>query len=171
MDGGRCAEPGRSAARGAFVDVCARPGRCGDPVGPRKLEKLARAHRSPPEHAGDDLGPAARTGGGGRLKPRAPPAALAALIPVLAVAGPAVAEVKSVTPNGFEVASTATQRGLDRAGGHRNDRRTDDARPRHRPAPRGARGGRRRRRFWRAEPGARRDFRHLLSDATPATTS
>ena len=33
---------------------------------------------------------------------------LAALIPVLAAAGPAAAEVKSVTANGFEVASTAT---------------------------------------------------------------
>ena len=33
---------------------------------------------------------------------------LAALIPALAVAGPAAAEVKSVTANGFEVASTAT---------------------------------------------------------------
>jgi uncharacterized protein YndB with AHSA1/START domain len=33
---------------------------------------------------------------------------LAALIPVLAVAGPAAAEVKSVAPSGFEVASTAT---------------------------------------------------------------
>jgi uncharacterized protein YndB with AHSA1/START domain len=32
---------------------------------------------------------------------------LAALIPVLAVAGPAAAEVKSVTANGFEVASMA----------------------------------------------------------------
>jgi len=33
---------------------------------------------------------------------------LTALIPVLAVAAPAAAEVKSATPNGFEVASTAT---------------------------------------------------------------
>jgi uncharacterized protein YndB with AHSA1/START domain len=33
---------------------------------------------------------------------------LAALIPVLAVAGPATAEVKSATPNGFEVVSIAT---------------------------------------------------------------
>jgi len=33
---------------------------------------------------------------------------LVALIPVLAIAGPAVAEVKSVAPSGFEVASTAT---------------------------------------------------------------
>jgi hypothetical protein len=33
---------------------------------------------------------------------------LAVLIPVLAAAGPAAAEVKSVTANGFEVASTAT---------------------------------------------------------------
>ena len=33
---------------------------------------------------------------------------LAALIPALAVAGPAAAEVKSITANGFEVASTAT---------------------------------------------------------------
>ena len=33
---------------------------------------------------------------------------LAALIPMLAVADPAAAEVKSAAPNGFEVASTAT---------------------------------------------------------------
>jgi uncharacterized protein YndB with AHSA1/START domain len=33
---------------------------------------------------------------------------LSVLIPVLAAAGPAAAEVKSVTANGFEVASTAT---------------------------------------------------------------
>jgi uncharacterized protein YndB with AHSA1/START domain len=33
---------------------------------------------------------------------------LAALIPALAAAGPVMAEVKSVTANGFEVASTAT---------------------------------------------------------------
>jgi uncharacterized protein YndB with AHSA1/START domain len=33
---------------------------------------------------------------------------LLALIPVLGVAGPAAADVKSVAPNGFEVASTAT---------------------------------------------------------------
>jgi uncharacterized protein YndB with AHSA1/START domain len=33
---------------------------------------------------------------------------LAALIPVLAVAGPAAAEVKSATPNGFEVVSIIT---------------------------------------------------------------
>ncbi len=76
----------------------------------KKSEGLARAHRSAPEHGRDHLGQAARTGGGCRLSRGLCDAdqGPGGLILISAVAGPASAEVKSVTPNGFEVASVAT---------------------------------------------------------------
>ena len=59
MDGGGRAQPRRSAARGASVDVRAGARRRADIARARKSAGLARTHRSAPEHASDHLGQAA----------------------------------------------------------------------------------------------------------------